>query len=302
MNPYIKALNFAAYAHGDQKTLHGLPYVVHVCSVARELSVALAVERDNDADFAMTCALLHDVVEDTSITAGRIENEFGEKVSRAVMALSKDTGLPHKDRMVDSLERILAQPREVAMVKLADRITNLGPPPPMWRATKVLRYQDDAKMILDRLGEASPTLYERLSIAIKDYPNTPANFYAGKVAGVNELSPEDLRGRIEKIVLSKTNAPNEVALERALRVCDEFETAGRGPHNVGPEDEYGGVIFRVFSEDDRLALLAIDNEGDVFTAGTGEDIGFYENQDPELTLESVIAGGTKLLIEFMDSP
>jgi len=38
---YLNALTFAARAHGEQKTPFGLPYMVHVSSVAMEVMAAL---------------------------------------------------------------------------------------------------------------------------------------------------------------------------------------------------------------------------------------------------------------------
>jgi len=46
-----------------------------------------------------------------------------------VSALSKDEAVPKEKELEDSLHRIREQPAEILMVKLADRITNLQPPP-----------------------------------------------------------------------------------------------------------------------------------------------------------------------------
>ncbi|MEZ4637991.1 MAG: hypothetical protein R2856_24030 [Caldilineaceae bacterium] len=67
---YLAAWLFAAEAHGVQ-TVPGtaLPYVVHVGAVAMEVTAALTHgSQVNDPDLAVQCALLHDVIEDTSIT------------------------------------------------------------------------------------------------------------------------------------------------------------------------------------------------------------------------------------------
>ena len=76
--------------------------------------------------------------------------------------------------MADSLKRILTQPREAAMVKLADRIVNLGPPPPDWSEEKIASYRQEARLILDALGLCSPTLSRHLGKRIALYPNNPA--------------------------------------------------------------------------------------------------------------------------------
>jgi (p)ppGpp synthase/HD superfamily hydrolase len=167
---YLQALNFAARAHGTQQTPIGLPYVVHLSTVCMELIRALHAEPGRDGDFAVTCALLHDVLEDTPTPASTVEKEFGARVTGGVAALSKDASLPKADRMADSLRRIRLQPPEVAMVKLADRITNLAPPPPHWTPEKIWAYRAEAEGILTHLGDASPFLSGRFRERLDRYP------------------------------------------------------------------------------------------------------------------------------------
>ena len=167
---HLRALHFAARAHGDQKTLVGLPYVVHVTSVAMELACALRAEPGRDEDLAITCALLHDVVEDTPTPLAAIEAEFGRAVAAGIDALSKNPALPRDQQMPDSLARILAQPAEIAMVKLADRITNTASAPPQWTPARLSAYRAEATQILDALGHASEHLAGRLRDRIAAYP------------------------------------------------------------------------------------------------------------------------------------
>lgn len=167
---YARALTFAARAHGEQKTPTGLPYVVHVTCVAMEVIAALAAEPGRDGDLAVACALLHDVVEDSPVGRDAIEHEFGTQVAAGVAALSKNPDLDKALAMEDSLERILREPPEIAMVKLADRTTNMAPPPPHWTAAKITAYRAEAERILAALGGASPTLAARLRERIDRYP------------------------------------------------------------------------------------------------------------------------------------
>ena len=71
--------------------------------------------------------------------------------------------------MRDSLERIGKQPKEVWMVKLADRITNLQPPPKHWNKEKIANYRHEAQLILEALKEGSAGLALRLERKILDY-------------------------------------------------------------------------------------------------------------------------------------
>lgn len=167
---WLRALTFAARAHADQRTPHGLPYVVHVTSVCMELTRALHAEPGRDGDLAVSCALLHDVLEDTEVTPDALEREFGHAIAAGVRALTKDDAVPKPDRMADSLRRILLQPPEVAMVKLADRVTNLGPPPAHWTAEKIRGYRAEAEDILRTLGHASAFLQARFLEQLARYP------------------------------------------------------------------------------------------------------------------------------------
>jgi len=161
---YITALKYAAEAHHGQKVPGSdLPYIVHVTMVAMEVIAALEQEDNLDGDLAVQCALLHDVIEDTQKTHADLAAVFGERVADGVQALSKDDGLENKQaKMADSLERIKQQPKEIWMVKLADRITNLQPPPGHWSAEKIEQYREEAKEILAALGDAGKFLSERL--------------------------------------------------------------------------------------------------------------------------------------------
>jgi (p)ppGpp synthase/HD superfamily hydrolase len=164
---YLDALHFAADRHGDQKTPTGRPYVVHLASVAMEVIGALADARD--PDLTVQCALLHDSIEDAGVTHAELVSAFGAAVADGVAALSKDATLPKTEQMADSLRRIRAQPRDVWMVKLADRITNLQPAPAHWTAEKRARYRDEAREIAAALAGASPLLDARIRAKIDGY-------------------------------------------------------------------------------------------------------------------------------------
>lgn len=158
---YVAALEFAATRHADQLVPGTkFPYLVHVTSVTCELIAALGPE--HDADLAVQCALLHDTIEDTRTSYDDVATAFGKAVADGVQALSKDPALPKEAAMADSLRRIKLQPREVWMVKLADRITNLSEPPAYWTADKRRRYRAEALVIADALGGANAILDNRI--------------------------------------------------------------------------------------------------------------------------------------------
>jgi (p)ppGpp synthase/HD superfamily hydrolase len=166
---FKRALDFAAKAHGAQTVPgSGFPYVVHVTKVASEVLRASTVE-PFDVDLALACALLHDTLEDTGAQAAELEALFGVAVREGVQALTKNDALPRPERMPDSLKRLAAAPKAVALVKLADRITNLEPAPPDWSPEKRVKYLEEAKAIDAALGWASPYLSARLQEKLREY-------------------------------------------------------------------------------------------------------------------------------------
>jgi (p)ppGpp synthase/HD superfamily hydrolase len=169
---YIKAWNFASQSHEGQKlTGTNVAYINHIGLVAMEVMTCIAQDRSiANPDLAIQCALLHDTIEDTHVLYEQIAEEFGVDVADGVLAVTKNRTLGEKSlQMKDSLARIRMQPREVWIVKLADRITNLQPPPEQWSKKKIAAYRVEADLILSELGEASEYLSERLAVKIQDY-------------------------------------------------------------------------------------------------------------------------------------
>lgn len=71
--------------------------------------------------------------------------------------------------MLDSLERINTLEKEVGLVKLADRITNLQEPPSTWKLDKIKAYAEEAVLIAETLQGKNKYLYNRLLKRIEAY-------------------------------------------------------------------------------------------------------------------------------------
>jgi (p)ppGpp synthase/HD superfamily hydrolase len=166
----MKAYRFAAEAHRWQRVpgTH-LPYIMHLSFVAMEVLAAASVEAIPEANLAVQCALLHDVLEDTMVRYDKVRENFGEPVALGVLALTLNKKLPKGGQMAECLGRIRQQPREIWMVKLADRITNLQPPPPHWSQKRIREYFDESQVILEALKAASPFLAQRLAAKHRAY-------------------------------------------------------------------------------------------------------------------------------------
>lgn len=168
----LKAWNYASAAHEGQRVPGtGFPYINHVGSVVMEAMGAVILNPAiENPGLLLVCAILHDILEDTEETCQDIEQLFGRAVADGVAALTKNTALPDKrEQMKDSLLRILEQPKEIWMVKLCDRITNLQPPPADWSSEKIVAYRQEALRILESLGPADVYLERRLRMKIDAY-------------------------------------------------------------------------------------------------------------------------------------
>jgi (p)ppGpp synthase/HD superfamily hydrolase len=175
LDRYLHAWHFATQYHHGQT--YGGPsegvqinYLNHLGCVATEVIWALPSLPHANGDLAVQCALLHDVIEDTTASYELVEETFGVAVAQGVLALTKNANLPSKAaQMADSLERIRQQPPEIWIVKLADRITNLHHPPHYWDQAKIEAYRQEALTIYAALHTASEGLAKRLAEQIVAY-------------------------------------------------------------------------------------------------------------------------------------
>lgn len=120
-----RAWAVGAAAHAGQTRKSGEPYITHPVAVARVLA-----EQGLDVE-TLIAAILHDTIEDTPLTRGCIEAEFGETVAELVDGVTKLDKLHFRDRQEAAAESfrkmLLAMSRDlrVILIKLADRLHNM---------------------------------------------------------------------------------------------------------------------------------------------------------------------------------
>jgi len=167
---YQKAIKFAGEAHKNQLVPGtGSNYLLHLSNVAMEVIFAHKYEQNFAIDFAVQLALLHDIIEDTEVTYNELRQKFDKKIADGVIALTKNKRLDKKLQLSDSLKRIQKQPKEIAIVKLADRITNLQKPPVFWNVKKRKSYLKQAVEIFTSLAKNNEYLAKRLENKIGEY-------------------------------------------------------------------------------------------------------------------------------------
>ena len=121
-----KAYKFAKEAHKDQKRKSGEPYIIHPLHTALILA---DLELDKESIMA---ALLHDVMEDTSVTREDMISAFGEEVTDLVDGVTKLTKLDYDvdkvEKQAENLRKMflaMAKDIRVILIKLADRLHNM---------------------------------------------------------------------------------------------------------------------------------------------------------------------------------
>ena len=119
------AYDMARMAHSGQKRRDGSPYVTH-CIAAADISVDIGLDEDS-----IIAALLHDVIEDTSLTHEDIARQFGSVVADIVEGVTKLTRVQYtskEDEQAENLRKMLlamAKDIRVILIKIADRLHNM---------------------------------------------------------------------------------------------------------------------------------------------------------------------------------
>jgi GTP diphosphokinase / guanosine-3',5'-bis(diphosphate) 3'-diphosphatase len=120
-----EAYRAAEEAHEGQVRKSGEPFIEHPLAVA-EILADLRLDTTT-----LTAALLHDTVEDTEVTLGRIQQAFGDDVARIVDGLTKLDRLEFRTRELAQAENVrkmivaMAGDIRVLLIKLADRLHNM---------------------------------------------------------------------------------------------------------------------------------------------------------------------------------
>jgi len=119
------AYHFSEQAHEGQFRNSGEPYISHPLAVA-----SILAEWHLDSQ-ALTAALLHDVMEDTSVTKTEISRNFGKPVAELVDGVSKLDKIEfesHAEAQAENFRKMLlamARDVRVILIKLADRLHNM---------------------------------------------------------------------------------------------------------------------------------------------------------------------------------
>ncbi|GKS10359.1 RelA/SpoT family protein [Paenibacillus chitinolyticus] len=157
LNRIKEAYEFAEQAHHGQVRKSGEPYILHPLAVADIL-----VDMQMDVT-SIIAALLHDVVEDTTVSLEAVQDKFGRTCAMLVDGLTKLERIKFKTKEEQQNENYrkmfvaMAQDIRVILIKLADRLHNM----------RTLKYQSEEsqRRIADETLEIFCPIAHRLGIS-----------------------------------------------------------------------------------------------------------------------------------------
>src|SRR5579872_7105112 len=120
-----RAYNYSLLHHTGQQRASGEPYLVH------PLEVACVLAEMKLDPIAIAAGLLHDSVEDTSVTIIDIRKEFGEQVAHIVEGVTKISKIDFassEERQAENVRKMvlaMVDDIRVVLIKLADRLHNM---------------------------------------------------------------------------------------------------------------------------------------------------------------------------------
>ena len=135
------AFECADRAHSGQKRRDGSPYVSH-CIAAAIITAEMGLDEDS-----IIAALLHDTIEDTSLTHEDIARSFGTSVADIVEGVTKLTRVQYtsvEEQQMENMRKMLlamAKDIRVILIKMADRLHNM----------RTMAYQSEEKQRIKSL-------------------------------------------------------------------------------------------------------------------------------------------------------
>lgn len=156
----LKAITFAAenHSHHRRKDPKASPYINHPIQVAVLLWEVGHVRDIN----IIVSAILHDIIEDTSITPEEIEAIFGKSVMEMVLEVTDDKTLPKAERKRLQIVNAPHKSDGARQIKLADKISNVMDideySPTDWSLQRKREYLDWSEKVVAGLRGINPKL------------------------------------------------------------------------------------------------------------------------------------------------
>ena len=237
-----EAYGLAEQAHAAQKRDNGEPYITHPLAVA-----SILAGYKLDAASIIT-ALLHDTVEDTSLTLADIRKRFGPEIAGLVDGVTKLTRLELQSDRTKQAENfrklVLAMSKDirVLIVKLADRLHNM-------RTIGAISAAHKRQRIARETMEIYAPLAERIGME-----SVKTELQTRSFAEIDPEAYETIQARLNFLRGQGADVIEEVRRE-LMKVCGEagvnvVEIAGRekSPYSIWQKMQRRNVAFEQLSD------------------------------------------------------
>ena len=169
MKELIDAILYAASSHAGQLRKDSVtPYINHPIEVMHLLVHTGGIE---DQEILMA-AVLHDVIEDTSVTAEDIAERFGKNVASVVLELTDDVTQPKEERKRLQLKNADKLSHAARLVRISDKICNvydmLYAPPGNWDIKRRKEYIEWANAVVKKIPGTNKELESHFEELIEE--------------------------------------------------------------------------------------------------------------------------------------
>jgi guanosine-3',5'-bis(diphosphate) 3'-pyrophosphohydrolase len=255
-----KAYEFSQKHHAGQTRASGQPYLVH------PLEVALVLAEMKMDPVAIAAGLLHDSVEDTSVTVVDIRKEFGEQVAHIVEGVTKISALDfvtREEQQAENLRKMMlamVDDIRVVLIKLADRLHNM-------RTLEHLQPERQQKIARETLDIYAPIAHRlgmgKIRGELEDlgfrYVDPISYQQVEEAVEARRKAGEAFLGRVEQIFHDKLNeagitAKVESRIKRLYSIHKKLQR-----QHIAVEQVYDLYAMRVITESvqDCYAVLGI---------------------------------------------
>jgi len=115
---YKEARMVSIQAHGNQTYDSIFPYHKHLDDVVD------VIKRFGFSGKFIIAGVLHDIIEDTSLSYNKVKKYFGIDVAEMVYCVTDELGRDRNEKHLKTLPKIASNPSAI-IIKLADRIANI---------------------------------------------------------------------------------------------------------------------------------------------------------------------------------
>lgn len=255
-----RAFAFARKAHENQKRKSGEPYFNHL------YATAITVAKWNLDATTIAAALLHDTVEDTTVTLDDIKKEFGEEVAFLIDGLTKISRIKYRgnEAQVETLKKMilaLSEDIRVVFIKLADRMHNM-------QTLKYLPPDKQKRIALETAEIYAPLAYRMGLGAVSGdladlafpYLNPEGYKLVTKIAKRYLANAETYIAKVRQVVeheLAERKIPVERIDSRAKRINSLYKKLQRYEMNVEQIHDLIALRIIVPKVEDCYAALGV---------------------------------------------